>query len=91
MNILVDSDFLTKEQIKDIEDKYAAKYVFEACIKDAKGKWLNFPAAIFYADKAHPEGSNYFATFLLNGYPMIADGITAVENVMYTGLEAEVK
>ena len=89
MNILVDSDFLTKEQIKDIEEKYAATYVFEACIKDAKGKWLNFPAAIFYTNKAHPEGSNYFAMFMLHGHPMIADGITAVENVLYTGLEAE--
>ena len=89
MNILVDSDFLSQEHIKDIEDKYAAKYVFEACIKDAKGKWLNFPTAIFYTDKAHPEGSNYFAMFMLNGNPMIADGITAVEDVVYTGLETE--
>lgn len=89
MNILNECTFLTQEQIKDIEEKYNAYYVFEACIKDAKGKWLNFPAAIFYTNKTYPKGSNYFAMFILHGCLMIADGITAVENVVYTGLEAE--
>lgn len=89
MNILNECTFLTQEQIRDIEDKYAGTYVFESCLKDKDGKWLNFPAAIFYTDKAHPEGSNYFAMFILHGCLMIADGITAVKNVVYTGLEAE--
>lgn len=79
MNILNECTFLTQEQITDIEDKYAGTYVFESCLKDKDGKWLNFPAAIFYTEKAHPEGSNYFAMFMLHGHPMIADGISATE------------
>ena len=89
MKILNECTFLKEKDINGIEKKYNAKYVFEACIKDIKGKWLNFPAAIFYTEKAHPEGSNYFAMFMLHGHPMIADGISAVKDVMYTGLEAE--
>jgi len=89
MKILNECTFLKEKDINGIEEKYNAKYVFEACIKDTKCKWLNFPAAIFYTEKAHPEGSNYFAMFMLHGYPMIADGISAVKDVMYTGLEAE--
>jgi len=79
MNILNECTFLTQEQITDIEEKYAGTYVFESCLKDKDGKWLNFPVAIFYTEKAHPEGSNYFAMFMLHGYPMIADGISATE------------
>ncbi len=79
MNILNECTFLTQEQIADLEEKYAGTYVFESCLKDKDGKWLNFPVAIFYTEKAHPKGSNYFAMFMLHGYPMIADGISATE------------
>lgn len=87
MNILNECTFLTAEQIKDIEEKYAGKYVFESCLKDKDGKWCNFPAAIFYTEKAHPEGSNYFAMFLSHGQIMIADGSSATEGHI-VGVEA---
>jgi hypothetical protein len=87
MNILNECTFLTQEQIRDIEDKYNAKYVFESCCKDRDGNWGNFPAAIFYTEKAHPEGSNYFAMFFSHRHLMIADGISATEKHI-VGVEA---
>jgi hypothetical protein len=80
MNILNDCSFLPKEAIEKIEKKYNATYVFESCIKDKKGNWCNSPTAIFYAEEAHPEGSNYFAIYpdyQSNAY-MITNAITAV-------------
>ena len=63
MNILNQSSIINDESIKNIEKHYKATYVFENCLRDIKGEWCNFPAAIFYTEVAHPEGSNYFGIF----------------------------
>lgn len=82
MNIRNESSFLTKESIKAIESKYKARYVCESCLRGLDDQWVNFPAAIFYTDNPHPEGSNYFGIFLHQGledsnHVMITDGISA--------------
>ena len=77
--------FLKPEGIKIIEEKYNAKYVFESCLKLRDGGWCNFPAAIFYTEEAHPQGSNYFAiyekqlTITRDPEFLITNGISATE------------
>ena len=86
MWIDVASSFIKPESIAGIEERYNAKYVFESCLKSKSGGWANFPCAIFYTEKAHPEGSNYFGVYLdLNGDFMIANGIASTE-IEYTGI-----
>jgi hypothetical protein len=87
MKILNECSFLKKDAIEKIEKKYDAKYVLESCIKGINGSWCNFPAAIFYTEKAHPDGSNYFAMYIdpERGDLMITNGISATEPV-YAGI-----
>ena len=66
--------------IAKIEEVYNGKYVFESCIKTKDGGWTDRAFAIFYTEKAHPEGSNYFAIGWNHlGRLIIADGISATE------------
>lgn len=90
MTVDTKCSFLTEENIKNIEKHYKATYVLETCAKDRSGGWANFPAAIFYTETAHPEGSNYFALYIddTNQF-MIANGLSAVEGVVFKGLEVE--
>jgi len=67
--------------IRDIEKKYKAKYIIDSCLKSDRGNWLNFPAAFFYAEEKHPEGSNYFAFYKLDGSTYITNGIRITEGV----------
>lgn len=79
MNILIKSSMFNDKQIKRIEKSYNATYVCETCIK-SHDEWVNFPCAIFYTEKAHPEGSNYFAMYFnFDGDLTITNGITATE------------
>lgn len=86
--------FMTPETIENIELEYNAKYVLET---DLRGKdqysgamfWANKPAAIFYTEKAHPRGSNYFALFFRGDTLIIADGLYSVKDVVFQGIEAE--
>ena len=49
-------------------------------LKDVYGNWANFPVAIFYTEKVHPEGSNYFGMYLTEDKTlMITNGIKATE------------
>jgi len=90
MKILNECSFLPGETIKKIETQYNATYVLESCAKDSRGNWCNFPAAIFYTENAHPDGSNYFALYVNDSRElMIANGITAVDDVVFKGIEAE--
>lgn len=93
------SSFLSHKAIEAVEEKYNAKYVLETDLL-AKDKhsgvtfWANKPAAIFYTEKAHPEGSNYFALYMeynMDGTktPMITDGLPSIKDVVFAGIEAE--
>lgn len=94
MKIDIECSFLKEDNIKVIEKEYNAKYVLET---DLLGKdqysgatfWLNRPAAIFYTDKAHPRGSNYFALYFDGSSLMITDGLHSVKDVVFSGIEAE--
>lgn len=81
--------FLKEPMIKTIEEKFNVKYVFESCLKNVKGEWVNFPAAIFYSEQAHPDGSNYMAAYIDGEHIYVTDGQSAVNGVTYAGLEAE--
>ena len=74
---------LSDDLIKLIESKYNAKYVIDSCLKSDSGNWLNFPAAFFYAEEKHPEGSNYFAFYKLEGSTYITNGIRISEGVFH--------
>jgi hypothetical protein len=88
MKIVNGPEVFSPKVIEGIEKHYKAKYVFDSCIKGRDKYWLNFPAAIFYTDKAHPEGSNYFAMYRnQDGEVMIANGISATEP--FTGIEVD--
>lgn len=79
-NIHNECTFLKSEGINKVEEHYNAKYVFESCLKNLDGGWCNFPTAIFYTEKKHPEGSNYFALYFdIDKRLMITNGITAIE------------
>ena len=70
--------YFNEAAIPLIEERYNAKFVCETCIKN-KDYWRNEPSMIFYSEKAHPEGSNYFAVSEQNGDIVISDGISATE------------
>lgn len=80
MKIHNESSFLLEDGIAKVEKLYNAKYVFESCLKTRDGNWCNMPVAIFYTEKAHPEGSNYFGLYRTDfGDVMITNGISATE------------
>lgn len=54
---------LTDDSILRIEQKYDAKYVMDSCLMQQDGSWTNWPAAFFYTEEKHPEGSNYMAFY----------------------------
>jgi hypothetical protein len=89
MKVKTECSFLNPESVKKVEEKYNAKYVLESCVKLRTGDWANFPTAIFYTEKAHPQGSNYFALYYDGSDLMITDGLSAVQDVIFEGLEAE--
>lgn len=94
MHINTQSSFLKSDQIQKLEKQYNAKYILET---DLLGKdqfsgatfWANKPAVIFYTEKAHPEGSNYFALYFRGDSLMITDGLPSIKDVVFLGLEAE--
>ena len=94
MKIDTKCSFIKEDMISVIEREYNAKYVLET---DLLGKdkfsgatfWLNKPAAIFYTEKAHPRGSNYFALYFDGSSLMITDGLPSIKGVIFQGIEAE--
>ena len=78
MKIYNECTFLNADGIAKVENMYKATFVMESCIKGKHG-WANFPAAIFYTEEAHPQGSNYFALYHNGEQFMITNGITATE------------
>lgn len=83
--ILNECSFLTPEGIAKVEELRNCKYVFESCLRSTGGTWCNFPAAIFYNETPHPQGSNYMALYEDAGSFYVADGISATEP--FTGLQ----
>jgi hypothetical protein len=88
VNILTDCSFLSKTQIEKIELRYRAKYVFESQLKLKSDQWSDFSAAVFYGEEPHPEGSNWFGIWEMDGRFMISNAISAVEEPLF-GVVAE--
>lgn len=78
MTILCNPEYLTEIDISKVEKRYNAKYVFESPLQTSGG-WRDEPSLIFYCEKPHPEGSNYFAISRSGSEFVISDGISAVE------------
>lgn len=87
MKILNECSIFTDDTIKLIEEKFNVKYVFESCLKNTEGNWVNFPIAIFYSEEPHPQGSNYMGAYNRDGYMYVTDALSGVEDVTYTGIE----
>lgn len=68
----------TDEQVEKIEKHYNAKFVCETSLKTGGG-WSNFPAAVFYTETAHPEGSNWFGLYHSEGQLRIVNAQSALE------------
>lgn len=92
MKILTESSLLTEKAIEIIEQKMNAKYVFETCLKNRDGGWVNMPVAIFHTEQAHPQGSNWFGFYFdaMTGKSMIADGISATETFQALMIDDEI-
>lgn len=76
--------FLDDEHITKIEKNYNAKYVIDACLRSGEdGAWGNFPAAIFYSEEPHPQGSNYMALYwsMVHAGWVVNEGKSAVQGV----------
>jgi hypothetical protein len=97
VKINTESSFISPEGIEAFEKEFNGKYVLETCLKmkdehSGATYWADFPAAIFYTEKKHPKGSNYFALYfaeLGRSSLMITNGLSAVKGVIFQGLEAE--
>ena len=80
MNIITKSEMFSQKQIQDIERVYNATYICESCLKTLTKQWANYPAAFFYTEKPHPQGSNWFAIYFnTESKPMVTNGIVITE------------
>lgn len=82
MKIDKSSSLFKSHHIAAIEEHYSAKYVCETCVKNKMGNWINQPMALFWTEKAHPEGSNYFVIYwggMDANTLMVSNGITALD------------
>jgi len=82
MNILIESERFSADELARVEARYEAKYVCETCRKTGKG-WQNSSITIFYQPDSLkvPEGaSQWFGLFFLGARLMICNALSAVEN-----------
>ena len=94
MKIHNEPQLFKQEHIKKLELYYDGKYVFDSTLRGRDGGWLDQAFAIFYTEKSHPEGSNYFGicwknyTGSFKPELIITNGISATEEfngVLYDG------
>ncbi len=83
LRIVTDCSFLSPDQIRKVEKRYNAKYVFESQLKLKSEQWSDFSAAVFYAEEPHPKGSNWFGIWNDGGRLMISNAISAVEEPFF--------
>lgn len=86
MRVLTDCSFLSARQIRKIEEKHNAKYVFESQLKLRSNDWSDGSSAVFYTVTPHQDGSNWFGVWNNNGKYMISDAISAVEEPFFGAL-----
>ena len=94
MKIDTKCSFIKPEMIEVFEREFNAKYILETDLlnKDKYSGatfWSNIPGAIFYTEKAHPRGSNYFALYFQDSSLMITDGLPSIKDVVFKGIEVE--
>ncbi len=92
--ILNECSFLSPEGIAKVEQMKNCKYVCESPLIGANRVWSTFPAAIFYTEEAHPQGSHYMGLYfdgdhfyVTDGGPSVTDdwsGLQVGEEVIYS-------
>jgi hypothetical protein len=83
LRILTDCSFLSQNQIRKVEDRFRARYVFESQLKLKSEQWSDFSVAVFYSEEPHPRGSNWFGIWSDGGRLMISNAISAVEEPFF--------
>lgn len=68
-----------QQQVEHIEKVYSAKFICETVSKDQYGNWYNMPMMLFFQEKAHPDGSNWFMIHFSGERGFISNGISAIE------------
>lgn len=84
------NSFLSKENIKIIEDKYQAHYVLDTALRTKQERFTDFPIAIFYRNELNEQEiaagySHYFGIYQQGKKTIITDG-KSVEDLIFTGL-----
>lgn len=73
-----------------VEKEKSAKYIGEFTLKAKDGSWANTPVQIYYQKEKYKdengEHSNYFGLYFQNNRLMITDAISAVQDVIYSGV-----
>lgn len=85
MNI-IHGNWLSKVAIEEIEENHNAKFICYTPLNTRDGSYINQPCAIFYAEEAHPNGSNWFALFHDYMNRLVIANAIEVENRIITGL-----
>jgi len=76
------------ENIRLIEEKKNAKYLYDSCIRDSRGNWSYAPVAVFYqAELEDPSHKHFFGMYQRDGHAYICDATSAREP--FTGIRAE--
>lgn len=65
-------------------------YVADLCVRLPSGHWTEDPVSIFWVKKpSKPEFSNYFGFFVREGRPVITDGLSSVDGVIFRGTKGK--
>jgi hypothetical protein len=84
--ILTNPEFIKDIDIEKIEKKFSAKYLMEFPLKTKNG-WRDEPSLIFYTEKPHPQGSNWFAISRKSDLYYISDAKDSIEE-SFIGIRA---
>jgi hypothetical protein len=79
VNTPEDGYYFKASGIKQIEEKYAAKYMGYWCTKSSRGGWNERPVDVFYQPNPNVElgHKHYFGMFVQNETPYICDASSA--------------
>lgn len=85
VNTPKDGYYFKASGIKQIEEKYGAKYMGYWCTKSARGGWNEQPVDVFYQPNPNVElgHKHYFGMFVQNETPYICDASSAFGEPIY--------
>lgn len=82
--------YWTRLNIARFETSYSAKYIGDFCIKDADGRWTEFPVAVFYcATPDLSKGHKHYVGAFLRAQGVFVCDASIVAGVAWNGAIAE--